>query len=197
MANNLLKIIGWSLLALVGTVFILVLCFFVIDKFSSPYGDPFHDPKNWEVGENGEPPVVHGEDYNGKYTILYTDYLKAIDLLFSFSNENEFHTIRFGKCFKDVLKHSRDREKLPCGAVYFEKGAPTKYLARLVITEIQVIGCSYSGPNYIVLHVVLASSGNAALADHFADSYESKFKELEAEYKSIQENWDESNRHSI
>ncbi|ROR97880.1 hypothetical protein EDC56_3547 [Sinobacterium caligoides] len=197
MMKFLLKILVYGLSVLIGVTLLTIFSYPIIDKYFPSYAKPHHDPKNWEVGVNGEPPFIHQVDYNQSYTVLYSDYLKAIDLLFSFSNQEGFHTIQFGECFKNVLNYSHKNEQLPCGAVYLEKGAPTKYLARLVITDKQILGCRYSGPNYINLDIVITSSGNNKLAKNFSNSSEKKFKELESKYYQLKESWGESNCRSI
>lgn len=72
---------------------------------SSSNGNPLHNPDNWVVGEYGEPPKIHEELFNETYTILYSDYISAINLIFDFKNERNFDVFNFTQCFNASMMH--------------------------------------------------------------------------------------------
>lgn len=193
MKKILLNTVIYGVLAVPVLVFLLLVLF----PFLPYYDEPHHDPKNWVVGHDGEPPNIHSVQYSQGFKILYSDYLKALDVVFSFANKQGFGEIQFGECFQNVLKLSFSKERLPCGAVYFTKGAPTKFLVRIIITDKQVLGCRYSGPNYIDLDVVITSSWRGDMANLFVDTYVEQLKRLEDKYHKKKEGWSESNCYTM
>ena len=84
-------------------IFIFIFIVICISLYFYPtYDEPWHNPDNWEVGRNGEPPKVHKENYKKQFTVLYSDYFSALNLFFNFINEEGFHIIQFGDCFNNA-----------------------------------------------------------------------------------------------
>lgn len=92
------------------------------------------------------------------------------------------------QCFNDALMFDSE---LPCGAIYSEKGAPTKDLIRFIVKDRDILGCSYDHPKFVEINIMLTSSQSTVHSDYFKSKYEPMYKKLEQKHDLVKSNWNE------